>query len=54
MLKVLDSPSILKMYEFYEDDKRIYLVTELCTGGELYDYLAIRKTLPENEAAIII
>ncbi len=32
----LDHPNILKMYEFFEDEKRYYLVTELCGGGELY------------------
>ena len=37
MIKRLDHPNIIKIYEFYEDDERIYLVTELCTGGELFD-----------------
>lgn len=38
----LDHPNILKMFELYEDPKRIYLVTELCTGGELYDELIFK------------
>ena len=37
VLKRIDHPNILKLYEFYEDDKRYYLVSELCTGGELFD-----------------
>ena len=28
MLKVLDHPGILKIHEFYQDDKRLYLVIE--------------------------
>ena len=36
-MKSLDHPNILKMYEFFEDDKRYYIVTEICKGGELYD-----------------
>ena len=54
MLKVLDHPSILKIHEFYEDDKRYYFVTELCSGGELYDELNIRRKFEEPDAAIII
>ena len=25
------------MYEYYQDNKRYYLVTEYCSGGELFD-----------------
>jgi calcium-dependent protein kinase len=42
VLKNLDHPNVMKLYEFYEDDKRYYMVTELCTGGELYDEIAYR------------
>lgn len=35
-LKNLDHPNILTIYEVFEDEKRIYIVTELCTGGDLF------------------
>ena len=35
ILTNLDHPSILKMHELYEDDKRYYIVTDKCEGGEL-------------------
>ena len=33
----LDHPNIIKLYEYYETEKHIYLIMELCTGGELFD-----------------
>ena len=32
----LDHPNIVKMYEVYHDSVNVYLIMELCTGGELY------------------
>jgi calcium-dependent protein kinase len=40
ILKCLDHPNILKLYEFFQDQKRYFLVTELCNGGELFDKIA--------------
>lgn len=36
-LKNLDHPNILKMYEFFEDDKRYYIVTDTYKGKEVFD-----------------
>jgi len=44
----------LKIYEFYEDDSFYYLVSELCTGYELYDKLNIIGSFREHDAAFII
>ena len=32
VLKSLDHPNIMKIYEFYEDDEKMYLITEFCGG----------------------
>ena len=50
----LDHPNILKMYEFFEDEKRYYLVTELCEGGELYQEISSKGKLTETEAQLVI
>ena len=42
VLKGLDHPNIVKMYEFFEDEKRYYIVTEICKGGELFDEIIAR------------
>jgi calcium-dependent protein kinase len=38
----------------FEDQSRYYVVSELCAGGELFDYIATRKHLSESMAAGII
>jgi len=30
VMRQLDHPNIVRLYEVYQDDKRFYLVTELC------------------------
>ncbi|EKX48300.1 hypothetical protein GUITHDRAFT_39878, partial [Guillardia theta CCMP2712] len=47
----LDHPSVVEMYTYFEDDHSVYLVLELCEGGELYRFLHVRKLIPEDEAA---
>jgi calcium-dependent protein kinase len=37
ILKNLDHPNIVRLYEVFEEKKNIYLVTELCEGRELFD-----------------
>lgn len=37
MLKKLDHPNIIKLYEVYESKNSIYLIMEKCNGGELFD-----------------
>jgi calcium-dependent protein kinase len=53
-LKNIDHPNILKMYEFFEDEKRYYIITEICKGGELFDEILNRKNFGESDAAILI
>lgn len=54
ILRKLDHPNILKLYEVFTDDKRYYLVTELCKGGELFDEIITKVNFTEKEAADII
>jgi calcium-dependent protein kinase len=54
ILKNLSHPHILKLYEFYEDSKNIYMVTEMCTGGDLFDHVAGQRFLTEPIAANIM
>lgn len=47
ILKKLDHPNILKLYEFFQDHKRYFLITELCQGGELFDRIAEEQYFDE-------
>jgi calcium-dependent protein kinase len=50
----LDHPHILHIYEYFEDDQNLYIVTELCTGGELFDKIILVKRFSELEAAQVM
>jgi len=54
ILKDLDHPNILKMYEFFEDDKRYYIVTDICKGGELFDEIVARGKFSERDASMLM
>lgn len=55
ILRRLDHPNIVRIYEAYEDMETIYLVLELCDGGDLLERVAVaRDRLPEREAAVLV
>lgn len=55
MLKSLDHPNILKFYEAYKDNRNLFIVTELCTGGELFDVImALGRCFNEKEASRVM
>lgn len=37
ILKSLDHPNIIRVFEYFQDSRNFYIVTELCTGGELFE-----------------
>jgi calcium-dependent protein kinase len=54
VLKMLDHPNIMKLYEFYEDSKHYHLVMELYTGGELFDKVLELSHFSESLAADVM
>ena len=54
-LKLLkDHPNIIKIFEFYQDERYFYIVTELCSGGELFDKIIEERHFSEKRAAEIM
>mmetsp|Transcript_24774 Transcript_24774/g.21999 ORF Transcript_24774/g.21999 Transcript_24774/m.21999 type:complete len:169 (+) Transcript_24774:252-758(+) len=54
ILRELDHPNIVKMYEYFEDEKRYYIITEICKGGELFDEIIARGKFTEKDAAVLV
>ncbi|KAJ3158441.1 Serine/threonine-protein kinase plk4 [Geranomyces michiganensis] len=51
----LHHPSILELYNYFEDHSFVYLVMEICQNGELYQYIHHRKCpLTEPEARGVV
>jgi calcium-dependent protein kinase len=43
LLKLMDHPNIIRLYEYYIDESNMYLILEFCDGGELFDRLHAQK-----------
>jgi serine/threonine protein kinase len=54
VLRELSHDGIIKLEDVYVTSEKIYMVMELCTGGELFDYVVEKGTLTEEEAAHIV
>lgn len=54
LMKRLDHPNIIKLYETFDDRSSTYLVMELCSGGELFDKVVEQGSLSESEAALVL
>ena len=58
ILKKMDHPNIIKLYEVFESERSLYLVMEECKGGEIFDKIIERiqakQMYSEKDAANII
>lgn len=54
ILRQLDHPNIIKVFDCYQFKNNFYVTTEYIGGGELYDRLEKKETLCEKECANVI
>ena len=54
LLKQLDHPNIVKIFEYFIDNEGYYLITELCSKGELFDVIRANTRLSEAVTANIM
>jgi MAP/microtubule affinity-regulating kinase len=50
IMKTLDHPNIVKLFQVIETEKTLYLVMEYASGGEVFDYLVLHGRMKEKEA----
>ncbi|XP_055049058.2 death-associated protein kinase 2 isoform X1 [Misgurnus anguillicaudatus] len=54
ILQELQHPNIISLHDVYENRTDIVLILELVSGGELFDFLAQKESLSEEEATDFI
>mmetsp|Transcript_62840 Transcript_62840/g.162428 ORF Transcript_62840/g.162428 Transcript_62840/m.162428 type:complete len:395 (+) Transcript_62840:164-1348(+) len=50
---VVDHPNVVRLYDVYEDRRNVYMVFEVCQGGELLDSILKRKHFSESNAVFV-
>ncbi|GAA95508.1 uncharacterized protein L969DRAFT_92640 [Mixia osmundae IAM 14324] len=50
IMKLIEHPNIMKLYDVWETSGDLYLVMEYVSGGELFEYLVAKGRLDHDEA----
>merc|ERR1719183_1144908 len=50
ILKLLQHPHVIQLYEIIETPRQLYLIMEYCSGGELFDHIVASGRVREREA----
>lgn len=53
-LQELRHDGIIRLYDVYQTNEKIFIIMELMEGGELFDYVVQKGTLTEEEASKIV
>jgi len=54
LLMSLDHPHIVRLFETFEDSKKVYLVMDLCLGGELFHRIVACGHFTEVQASVVM
>lgn len=54
IMRLLDHPNIVMLHETFEDAESVFLVMELCSGGELLGFILESGHHSEMQAAIVM
>jgi len=54
IIKDLDHPNILKLYELFQDREKLYIVTDIYRGGDLLEKVLENGPLNESDAALLM
>jgi serine/threonine protein kinase len=50
----MDHPNIINVREIWEWDKMLFIVTDYCYGGELFEHVLDRNALSESESHVVM
>ncbi|GAD97875.1 serine/threonine protein kinase (Kcc4), putative, partial [Paecilomyces variotii No. 5] len=50
IMKLIEHPNVINLYDVWENRGELYLVLEYVEGGELFEYVSTNGPLPEEEA----
>ena len=51
LMKKLDHPNVAKIYETFYDEESFFIVSELCQGGKLFDFIIEKGVMNETFAS---
>eukprot|EP00915_Cephaloidophora_sp_WS-2016_P004250 GHVH01005730.1.p1 GENE.GHVH01005730.1~~GHVH01005730.1.p1 ORF type:complete len:497 (+),score=39.58 GHVH01005730.1:146-1636(+) len=54
VLRELDHPNVIRLLDFYEDRKNLFLITDYLSGGELFVELSKKKRFKQERVAVYI
>ena len=54
VLSKLSHPNIMQIYEIFYDNTNIYIVSEYCKGGELFEVISTKGNFSEKDACVIM
>ena len=54
ILREIDHPNIIKLYDAYDVNNTFYVVTEYCDGGQLFEAVSKARNLTEGNVAHIM
>ncbi len=53
MLRLQQCPGVIQLLDSFEDDDSVHIVTELCPGGDLAQYVEAQGALDEANLAMV-
>jgi len=54
IMKLIDHPNLLMLYEIFEDSDNLYLALQMCAGGHVQGYVEKNGMLSEVQAGVVM
>jgi serine/threonine protein kinase len=54
IMQMIDHKNVIKLFEIYDEPKKMNLIMELVTGGELFDRIVAKGSYTEKDASEVI